>query len=176
MKRKNLPKLIFGLLLVFLAVSLGVFLISLRRGATTIACGTSDLSGNFDESELTAIFEDKKIAVPVIADSFQGRKVLGEAAPSSRWIEVDLSEQKLKAWDGGSLFLETPVSTGLPWWPTPPGEFRVWLKVRATKMEGGSGKYYYYLPNVPFVMFYENAQVPRWRGFSLHGTYWHIHE
>ena len=172
-KRKNLPKLIFGLLLAFLVVAVGVFLISLRRGASTIACGTSDLSGNFAEGDLTAIFEDKEIAVPLVADNLESPKVLGEAAPSSRWIEVDLSEQKIKAWDGNSLFLESLVSTGLPWWPTPPGEYRVWLKVRATKMEGGTGKYYYYLPNVPFVMFFENPQVPRWRGFSLHGTYWH---
>jgi lipoprotein-anchoring transpeptidase ErfK/SrfK len=90
-----------------------------------------------------------------------------------RWIEVDLSEQKLRAWEGNSLFLESPVSTGLPWWPTPEGEFRIWAKVRATRMEGGEGKYYYNLPNVPYVMFFENNSVPGWRGFSLHGTYWH---
>jgi lipoprotein-anchoring transpeptidase ErfK/SrfK len=40
-------------------------------------------------------------------------------------------------------------------------------------MEGGSGNYYYYLPNVPYVMFFENAQVPGWKGYGLHGTYWH---
>jgi lipoprotein-anchoring transpeptidase ErfK/SrfK len=69
--------------------------------------------------------------------------------------------------------LETLVSTGLPWYPTPTGEFRIWIKLRATKMEGGEGKYYYYLPNVPYVMFFENDQVPGWRGYGLHGTYWH---
>ena len=83
------------------------------------------------------------------------------------------SEQKLKAWEGDRLFLETPVSTGLSWWPTPTGEFRIWIKLRATKMEGGSGKYYYYLPNVPYVMFFENDEIPGWRGYGLHGTYWH---
>ncbi|MEK7182665.1 MAG: L,D-transpeptidase, partial [Patescibacteria group bacterium] len=91
--------------------------------------------------------------------------VLGESA-DSRWIEVDLSEQKLRAWDGSELFLETLVSTGLPWSPTPTGEFRIWIKLRATKMEGGSGKYYYYLPNVPYVMYFN-------KGYGLHGTYWH---
>ena len=40
-------------------------------------------------------------------------------------------------------------------------------------MEGGSGKYYYNLPNVPFVMYFQNDQVPGWRGYGLHGTYWH---
>ena len=99
--------------------------------------------------------------------------VLGTASPSERWIEIDLSEQKLKAWDGNALFLETPISTGLPWWPTPKGEFRIWIKLRFTKMEGGSGRYYYNLPNVPYVMFFENESVPGWRGYGLHGTYWH---
>ena len=40
-------------------------------------------------------------------------------------------------------------------------------------MEGGSGKYYYYLPNVPYVMYFENENTPGWRGFGFHGTYWH---
>ena len=90
-----------------------------------------------------------------------------------KWIEIDLSEQKIKAWDGDNLFLESLVSTGLPWYPTPQGEYKIWIKLRATKMEGGEGKYYYNLPNVPFVMFFENEKVPGWRGYGLHGTYWH---
>jgi len=32
---------------------------------------------------------------------------------------------------------------------------------------------YYYLPNVPYVMFFSNDQIAQSRGFSLHGTYWH---
>jgi len=40
-------------------------------------------------------------------------------------------------------------------------------------MEGGEGRYYYYLPNVPYVMFFENEDVPGWKGYGLHGAYWH---
>jgi hypothetical protein len=40
-------------------------------------------------------------------------------------------------------------------------------------MEGGSGRGYYNLPNVPYTMFFENSEVPGWRGYGLHGTYWH---
>ncbi len=42
-------------------------------------------------------------------------------------------------------------------------------------MEGGKKELgtYYYLPNVPFVMYFYNGQIPKWRGFGLHGTYWH---
>lgn len=32
---------------------------------------------------------------------------------------------------------------------------------------------YYYLPNVPYVMFFYNNVTAKMRGFSFHGTYWH---
>lgn len=136
------------------------------------ACNFTDLSGEIDYSELTAVFEGKQIPLPWFAYENSIVNVLGVAS-EERWIEVDLSDQKLYAWEGDRLFLETSISSGLPWWPTPTGEFRIWIKLRATKMEGGEGKYYYYLPNVPYVMYFENESIPGWRGFGLHGTYWH---
>lgn len=136
------------------------------------ACRAVDYSGTVVSDQAYAIFERRKIFVPRLAFSQRPANVLGASYPN-RWIEVDLSEQTLRAWDGDSLFLETKVSTGLPWFATPEGEFRIWSKIRATRMEGGSGKYYYNLPNVPFVMFFENKETPGMKGFSLHGTYWH---
>ncbi len=138
-----------------------------------LACAPQTYSGKLDETADLAVFRGEEIPLPQVAGDEDFRPVLGVAAPGERWVEVDLSEQKLKAWDGGSLFLETPVSTGLPWWPTPTGEFHIWVKLRYSKMEGGHGRYYYYLPNVPYVMYFENGSVPSWRGFGLHGTYWH---
>jgi hypothetical protein len=152
----------------FIAVSL---IISNKKQILT-GKEIKDWSGKLDLTERTGIFDNKKITVP--DDVFKDIKnpVLG-ASLDERWIEIDLSEQKLRAWEGRQLFLETLISTGLPWTPTPTGEFRIWLKIRATKMEGGKGKYYYYLPNVPYTMFFENKEVPGWRGYGLHGTYWH---
>lgn len=126
----------------------------------------------FDPDATKANYYGQEIEIPKLAFNKIENAVLG-VANEERWVEVDLSEQKVRAWEGSNLYLESLVSTGLPWWPTPQGEFRIWTKVRATKMEGGTGKYYYYLPNVPYVMFFENDKVPGWRGFSLHGTYWH---
>jgi hypothetical protein len=137
-------------------------------------CTYSDLSGEIDLAEPFAYFEETSMRLPELAYEISSEysNVLG-FAHEERWVEIDLSEQKLSAWEGDRLYLETAVSTGLPWWPTPTGEFRIWIKLRATKMEGGSGKYYYYLPNVPYVMFFGNSEIPGWRGFGLHGTYWH---
>lgn len=142
--------------------------------AAAPGCEAQDLTGILDQNDRLAIFEGNKMQVSNLAmiperADFQ---VLG-VAQEERWIEVDLSEQKLMAWEGDELFLETPISSGLPHTPTPTGEFRIWIKLRATKMEGGQGAYYYYLPNVPYVMFFSNSEIPQWKGYGLHGTYWH---
>lgn len=140
--------------------------------ASELACGPSDLSGEIDFTDTIAIFNGNQLNLPQVVLKEDETYVLG-LVHEERWIEIDLSEQALRAWEGNTLFLETPISTGLPWWPTPTGEFRIWIKLRATKMAGGEGKYYYYLPNVPYVMYFENENIPGWRGFGLHGTYWH---
>ena len=142
-----------------------------------LACGmNSPLTGEIDVSSTVALFEGAEISLTSnqLAAVPMENTVLGSTVNmDEKWIEVDLSEQKLRAWDGNNLYLETPISSGLPHTPTPTGEFRVWIKLRATKMEGGSGQYYYYLPNVPFVMFFSNDEVPAHKGYGLHGTYWH---
>ncbi len=165
-------RLPFYILIPLTLIGLVVFL-TFKNSKESLACGNPDSTGEIQTDQKYAIFEGKKVSVPELADTLSQSKILGSTSGEEKWIEVDLSEQKLRAWEGNNLFLETLVSTGLPWFPTPTGEFRIWAKVRATKMEGGSGKYYYYLPNVPYVMFIESDKIPGFRGYSLHGTYWH---
>lgn len=100
--------------------------------------------------------------------------VLAASTDDNKRIEVDLSSQKVYAFEGDSKVYEFTVSTG-KWYPTPTGEFRIWSKVRSQKMSGGSKalRTYYYLPNVPYVMFFYNDEIGKYRGFGLHGTYWH---
>ena len=133
----------------------------------------SDLSGNVDVNKRVGLWHGSEVPIPSYIFDISEKNVLSVVPREDRWIEVDLSEQKLTAWENGNIFLESLVSTGLPWWPTPQGEFHIWLKSRAVTMEGGEGKYYYNLPNVPYVMFFENEDVPRFKGYGLHGTYWH---
>jgi len=150
----------------------GVFYRSAKETMPTRGCFSENLSGIAEEESL-AIFEGAEIVAPRIAQVKPNSQVLAAASPNERWIEVDLSDQWLRAWDGNQIFLETPISSGLPKTPTPTGEFRVWVKLRSAKMQGGQGRNYYYLPNVPFVMYLENEKIPGWRGYGLHGTYWH---
>jgi lipoprotein-anchoring transpeptidase ErfK/SrfK len=85
-----------------------------------------------------------------------------EAIEEARWIDVDLSEQKLTAYEYGDPVRTTLVSTGLPGTATPTGQFRIWIKLRYDDMEGPG----YYLEDVPYVMYF-------YRGYGLHGTFWH---
>lgn len=164
-----------------LVILLGVLFIGLFLTVTQktkssyqsqLSCLPKDYSGVLDYSDNVAFYNGAEVEVPLMAYENIEYDVLG-VSTEERWIDVDLSEQKLRAWEGNSLFLEAPVSTGLSWWPTPTGEFRIWIKLRYAKMEGGSGKYYYYLPNVPYVMYFENSEIPGYRGYGIHGAYWH---
>jgi len=170
-KRKHL---LVALPVVFIALAFFVFFRTKAEFESRVATKILDYSGGLDPNLKTAIYNGETIAVPgyVFEENLTAYRVLG-VSNTEKWIDVDLSEQKLIAWEGENLFLESLISSGLPWTPTPKGEFSIWIKMRATKMEGGQGKYYYNLPNVPYVMFFENAKVARWRGYGLHGTYWH---
>ncbi len=88
-------------------------------------------------------------------------------APGEKWIDVDLFEQTLAAYDGDRMVYATLVSSGLPGWDTPTGLNRVWLRVAAGKMSGGEGRPdYYFLEDVPWTMYF-NKDV------ALHAAYWH---
>jgi lipoprotein-anchoring transpeptidase ErfK/SrfK len=82
--------------------------------------------------------------------------------PNERWFDINLSTQRVYAYDGDKLLKTFVVSTGLPGTPTVTGRFRIYVKYFATLMAGPG----YYLPNVPWTMYFYN-------GYGIHGTYWH---
>ena len=84
------------------------------------------------------------------------------APTSGRWIDVNLSAQRLTAYQGNTPVRSTLVSTGLPGTLTPTGQYRIYVKYVSTLMTGPG----YYLPNVPYTMYF-------YRGYGIHGTYWH---
>jgi lipoprotein-anchoring transpeptidase ErfK/SrfK len=85
-----------------------------------------------------------------------------DLADEGRWIDVDLSAQQVTAFEGATPVRTFVVSTGTWAHPTVTGQFRIWIKLRATAMSGPG----YYLPGVPYTMYF-------YRGYALHGTYWH---
>jgi murein DD-endopeptidase MepM/ murein hydrolase activator NlpD len=81
---------------------------------------------------------------------------------SGRWIDVNLSAQRITAYQGNTALRSTTVSTGLPRTPTPTGRYRIQRKYVSVAMSGPG----YYLPGVPYSMFF-------YAGYAIHGTYWH---
>lgn len=81
---------------------------------------------------------------------------------------MNLAEQTLAVYEGDRMVFATLVSTGLPWWQTPEGLFRIWAKVRIGNMsrttaDAGSS---YFLQDVPWTMYFEGP-------YALHTAYWH---
>jgi len=79
-----------------------------------------------------------------------------------RWIDVDLSDQVVYAYEGDVIVNTFIVSTGTWLHPTVTGQFYIYVKYVYADMAGPG----YYLPDVPYVMYFYD-------GYGLHGTYWH---
>jgi LysM repeat protein len=75
---------------------------------------------------------------------------------------VDLSDQRLYAFEDDTLVRTTLISSGTWQYPTVTGTFYIYLRYTSTRMRGPG----YDLPNVPFTMYF-------YKGYGLHGTYWH---
>ena len=79
-----------------------------------------------------------------------------------RWIDVDLSNQAVYAYEGDVMVNSFIVSTGTWLHPTVVGQYKIYVKYRYANMHGPG----YFLPDVPYVMYF-------YKGYGLHGTYWH---
>ena len=157
-----------------LLVSLVVILFSLFFIKATDQTNHFEAQSDFDPSLTEGIVDSIPVQVPpLLAQAPTPPKVLGDST-GEKIIYVDLSTQRLYAYEGDKLVYNFLVSTG-KWGRTPTGTFTIANKFRYIKMSGGSAALhtYYYLPNVPYTMFFGNDQIPASRGFSLHGTYWH---
>ena len=176
-KISKLNKLFLVGLPLAIIIAGGILFFSAKQFILEQSCGCSlpsaEANGEYEETNELVIFNgqpvETKIAklIPSSEALKQQEGVVLGATDDYRWIEIDLSDQKLYAHEGDKIAYEFLVSTG-KWAPTPTGEFRVWIKLRYTKMSGGirgTGTYYY-LPNVPYTQYF-------YKGFGLHGTYWH---
>ncbi len=91
------------------------------------------------------------------------------AIPSGeRWIDINLSTQYLRAYQGNTVVNEYYISSGrYPNFETPTGTFYINSKYLSQTMAGCLQGECYNVPNVPHVMYFTNV------GHAFHGTYWH---
>ena len=140
--------------------------------ANSITC-IKDLSGTY-QYDKNSEFLGKNVNTPkYIADKNTSLYVLGETT-ETKHIYVDLQTQRLSAFEGDEKVFEFPIYSG-KWSRTPTGEFKIWIKLKYTRMTGGNpnDNTYYDLYNVPYTMFFSGENAAAGRGFALHGAYWH---
>jgi len=129
-----------------IVLAVGVLVVSGRSFLQETSCGCgpppTEENGEYKVDEKQTLFNNEKVDYQLAEltpsfESLAGQEgaVLG-ATTDERWIEIDLSEQKLRAHNGNNIDYEFLISSG-KWAPTPTGEFRIWIKLRYTKMEGG---------------------------------------
>jgi hypothetical protein len=107
--------------------------------------------------------------------------------PGERWVDVDISQQILTAYEGETPVYVTLVSTGRAGPSrTRKGEFRIWVKISAIPMDNTDeqldvdeddeeldldagvedDQHLYSLHDVPWTQFF-------YESYALHGVYWH---
>ena len=105
-----------------------------------------------------------KVAVTQSVDEY-----VPESDPSNgelKWIDVDIGAQRVYAMVGNRRAREFVASTGIARYPTVTGQFQVWVKLRKDDMRGVDLGVPWYLPDVPYVMYF-------FSDYGIHGTYWH---
>lgn len=91
-----------------------------------------------------------------------------DGVDNQRWIEINLYEQTLGIYDHGKLVFATLIASGSDPFYTQPGLFQIYEKLDKTDMSGAfeaDRSDYYYLQDVPWTMYYDEAR-------ALHGAYW----
>jgi lipoprotein-anchoring transpeptidase ErfK/SrfK len=108
------------------------------------------------------IYVGQRLRIPSGGSSSAASNVTPSTGGGAKWIDVDLSSQTVRAYQGNTVLRSMVVSTGIARYPTPTGQYRIYAKYPSTTMSGPG----YYLPGVPHSMFF-------YKGYALHGTYWH---
>jgi lipoprotein-anchoring transpeptidase ErfK/SrfK len=89
------------------------------------------------------------------------------AEAGERWIDVNLSEQTLVAYEGEKPVFATLVSTGREGHETPAGAYRIYGKhVTITMDDTLAGAEAYSIEDVPWTQYFEE-------GYALHAAFWH---
>lgn len=90
-----------------------------------------------------------------------------EITEDGRWIEVNIAQQTLTAYEGRRPVYFTVVSTGRRGAETVPGTYEIHYKRSWQDIDKKSGKnYIYYYESIPYVQFYRGV-------FAFHPSPWH---
>lgn len=137
-----------------------------------------DQEGNVKLNPLFFVFDKENFTGGVSVDAMDTDDyvVVGtqhildpERSKHYKYIEVDLTEQKLYTYYKGAPVKDFYISSGTTKFPTPEGEWNIYAKIENTTMSGWYGEDHpenYDLENVPHVLAYDGD-------YTIHGAYWH---
>lgn len=107
------------------------------------------------------IYVGQRLRIPG-GSSTGGTTSGGTSTSGGKWIDINLSSQRLTAYEGNKAVLSVAMSSGTRAHPTVVGRYTIRTKLASQAMSGPG----YYLPGVPWVMYF-------YGGYAIHGTYWH---
>jgi hypothetical protein len=86
-----------------------------------------------------------------------------------RWVNINISQQIVTAYEDGKPVMVTLTSTGTKKDPTELGVWKIYYRLPKQDMKGGNlaSNDYYFLKDVPYPQYFHTS------GEGLHGTYWH---
>jgi lipoprotein-anchoring transpeptidase ErfK/SrfK len=102
-----------------------------------------------------AVYQDRIVTLP-------GKLKPDGRTDVAKYVRVDLSEQRMYAYEQGYLVNSFLISSGVPGMGTPPGEYHILRKIYS-KLYSGPG---FYLPNTLYNLEFRPH-------YYLHGAYWH---
>ncbi|SET92513.1 L,D-transpeptidase family protein [Stigmatella erecta] len=123
------------------------------------------LQGFSEDGQWARLAEDQWVASTDL-HQLRAAPALADLLPGERWLDVDLTEQVLVAYEGVKPVYATLISSGMRAHETPVGVFRIWLKSAEAHMTGAAGRSRYRVATVPWTMFFQG-------NFALHTAYWH---
>lgn len=115
--------------------------------------------GEFATEKTEAVYEQQ-----LIADGAEN--LVYPAAPGEHWVEINLSNTTVIAWEGATPVATFPVVPGKPSTPTVTGTFKVWYKTSQQSMSGTNADgSKWKIDYVPWVTYFHGD-------YALHGAPW----
>ena len=98
--------------------------------------------------------------------------VPADAPTAGKWIDVNLTQQLMTAYDGRKPVRTSVTTTGMAGWETPPGFFQILSRVANETMTSGAigAESFYKLEDVLFTQYFTNV------GHALHFAWWRTPE
>ena len=100
--RHKAPIILIVLALMLVGILIALFFRSDNRCANSRTC-TRDLSGNYDPQNNEGVFLGQKVYAPSNYVAYEEVQVLGDTDTSNKRIEIDLTNQKIYAFEVTTL-------------------------------------------------------------------------